>query len=402
MSAVPKLKLRVSPAAEKAVRRGHPWVFADRIRERNRDGSAGELAVIYDRNDRFLAIGLYDPDSPIAVRVLQAGAPIQLDDAWWHDRIRAPLENRFALFEGRGTTGYRCINGESDGWPGLVLDRYEECAVLKVYSACWLPHRDRLRVLIDHHLHPRHLVLRLSRNIRQAAEGLHLSDGQMLQGGAVSNPVVFRENGLSFEADVLRGQKTGFFLDQRDNRQRVRELSRGRDVLNVFSHAGGFSVYAAAGGATSTVDLDISGHALDAARRNMILNRNKPNVSSCAHNTVKADAFEWLARQPASGFDLVVIDPPSLARRESEKPGAITAYKNLADAGIRLLRPGGILVSASCSAHVAAEEFFDTVRQVARRSTEPVRELQTTQHAPDHPATIPEAHYLKCIFLKRS
>lgn len=400
-SAAGKLKLRLTPAAERAVQGGHPWVFADRIREINRPGIAGELAIAYDRQDRFLAIGLYDPDSTIALRVLHTGKPVQLDDAWWRERLAIPLRKRAALGDD-ATTGYRCVNGESDGWPGLVLDRYAGCYVLKLYTAAWFPHLDRIAGLIMDQCGPASLVLRLSRNIRVAAETLGLADGQVLRGEAVTAPIIFREHGLLFEADLIRGQKTGCFLDQRENRRLVGELARGRDVLNVFSHAGGFSVYAAAGGAKAATDLDISAHALAAAKRNFQLNAGQPAVAACVHHTIQADAFEWFAVNSRSAYDLVIIDPPSLAKREADREEALGAYERLSVAGAKLLRPGGILVAASCSAHVRAAEFFQVVREAVRRAPGKFEELRFTGHAPDHPARIPEAEYLKCIYLRKA
>jgi 23S rRNA (cytosine1962-C5)-methyltransferase len=397
---VGKLKLRLTPAAERAVHGGHPWVYADRVKELNRPGSAGELAIAYDRQDRFLAIGLYDPDSPIALRVLHTGKPVQLDEAWWRERLATPLRERAGLFD-ENTTGYRCVNGESDGWPGLVLDRYAGCYVLKLYTAAWFPHLERIADLIMEQCRPTSLVLCLSRNIRVTAGTLSLADGHILRGETVTGPIQFREHGKLFEADVIRGQKTGFFLDQRENRRRVGELAAGRDVLNVFSHAGGFSVYAAAGGARSATDLDLSAHALTAAARNFQLNSALPAVAACRHRTIQADAFEWLAAAVPEAYDLVIIDPPSLAKRQSEKVAALEAYGRLATSGLKLLRPGGILVTASCSAHVRADEFFGLVREVARRSRLAVTELETARHAPDHPARIPEAEYLKAIYLQR-
>jgi len=395
-----RLKLRLTPAAERAVRGGHPWVFADRIKDTNRPGGAGELAIAYDRQNRFLAIGLYDPDSTIALRVLHTGKPVQLDDAWWRERLAIPLRERAMLFDEQ-TTGYRWVNGESDGWPGLVLDRYAGCYVLKLYTAAWFPHLDRIAGLIMDQCSPASLVLRLSRNIRVAAEALGFADGQVLRGEAVTGPVQFREHGKLFEADVVRGQKTGFFLDQRENRRLVGEPARGCDVLNLFSHTGGFSVYAAAGGAKSATDLDISAHALGAAKRNFQLNTNLPSVAACGHQTIQADAFVWLAANTRLAYDLVIIDPPSLAKREADKAEALAAYERLAGAGASLLRPGGMLVAASCSAHVKAGEFFQVVRETVRRASGKFEELRITGHAPDHPARIPEAEYLKCIYLRK-
>jgi 23S rRNA (cytosine1962-C5)-methyltransferase len=397
---VPRLRLRVTATAETIIRSGHPWLFADSIREENRAGRLGELAVIFDRNDKFLAIGLYDPVSPIRVRLLHTGRPVTIDSTWWRARLQQTLARREGLFDAQ-TNGYRCIHGESDGWPGLVLDRYDSTFVLKLYTAVWLPRLDEVVSWIRAALQPQRLVLRLSRNIQSPAkEHWHREDGQLLLGGKPNSPVTFLESGLRFEADVLQGQKTGFFLDQRENRRRVELLARGRDVLNAFSFSGGFSLYAARGGAKSATDLDISEHALGGARRHFALNAAAPGVAASRHECVRADAFEWLAAKPVRKFDLIVIDPPSLAKREAERAGALGAYRQLNANGLRWLAPGGVLVAASCSAHVSAEEFFGVVRQAVRETARPFTEWQTTGHPPDHPATFREAQYLKTMYLR--
>jgi 23S rRNA (cytosine1962-C5)-methyltransferase len=386
--------------AEARVRGGHPWVFSDSVRESNRPGRDGELAVLYDRSDRFLAVGLFDSTSPIRVRILHCGKPCAIDEAWFAGRLQRAVERRSGLFDSH-TTGYRLINGESDGWPALVLDRYDTTLVLKLYSVAWLQRLDLLRSLLVPALAPDRIVLRLSRNIQEAAaRDFGRADGEILVGPPLETPPVFLENGIRFEADVVRGQKTGFFLDQRENRQRIANLSLGRSVLNAFSFSGGFSLYAARGGATAVTDLDISAHALEQARRNRELNTGAPWLSVCAYEGVQADAFAWLGRQPARRFDLIVLDPPSLARRESERAGAIAAYQRLVADAIRWLAEGGILFAASCSAHVSAAEFFETVRKAARASGRRMAELEATGHAPDHPATFPEAQYLKGIYLR--
>ncbi len=412
-----RLRLRVTATAETILRGGHPWLFADSIREQNRDGQAGELAVIYDRNDNFLAIGLFDPESPLRVRMLHAGKPVTIDGAWWRENLSKAIRRRENLFDER-TNGFRWINGESDGWPGLVLDRYDTVLVLKIYTAAWLPRLVELAALIRDTLKPKRLVLRLSRNIQETArkhfgleDGSELSRegreaGEGLTGKIPSRPsrdiplVPFLETGLRFEADVVRGQKTGFFLDQRENRRRVEALARDRDVLNAFSFSGGFSLYAARGGAKSVTDLDISAHALENAKRNFALNKSDANVASCRHETIQTDAFAWLEQGTTQKFDLIILDPPSLAKREAERAGAIQAYGKLAANGIRALRRNGVLVAASCSAHVSAVEFFEAFRQAAQKSGRCFVELDTTAQPPDHPATFPEAQYLKCIYLK--
>jgi len=394
-----RLRLRLSATAETIVRSGHPWVFADSIREQNRAGQTGELAVIYDRNDKFLAVGLFDAESPIRVRVLHAGKPQTIDSTWWNAHLEKSLSRRKKLFDAT-TTGYRLIHGESDGWPALVLDKYDSTLVLKIYSAAWLPRLEEILALLQEKIPCERIVLRLSRNIQPLAEKqFQRRDGQMLFGAIPEGAVIFSENGIRFEADVLRGQKTGFFLDQRENRAEVEKLASGKKVLNAFSFSGGFSVYAARGGATSVTDLDISAHALESAKRNLALNENYPGVANCRHETVQADCFDWLEKT-SEKFDLIVLDPPSLAKRATEREGAIRAYERLNSLGIMRLSRDGILVAGSCSAHVSAPEFFDTVRRAAVKSGRKFTELKTLQHPPDHPAGFKEAEYLKVIYLK--
>ena len=434
-----RLRLRVKATAETIVRGGHPWVFADSLRDQNREGQTGELAVIYDRNDKFLAVGLYDADSPIRVRILHAGKPQTIDAAWWQTRLDQTRARRAGLFDAQ-TTGYRLIHGESDGWPGLVLDGYDTTLVLKLYTAAWLPRLDEIRALIKASFPSERIVLRLSRNIQAAAvdrprpagnergEGRGAGqpnkltaspqpspllreerekapgasswrDGQILFGTPPEGAVIFYEHGVRFEADVLRGQKTGFFLDQRENRREVETLAAGRRVLNAFSFSGGFSVYAARGGAKSVTDLDISAHALESAKRNFARNQIFPTVAACRHETVQADAFDWIEKTPVK-FDLIVLDPPSLAKRASEREGAVRAYERLNSLGINRLTRDGILVAGSCSAHVPAAEFFDAVRRAATKSGRRFSELKTIRQPPDHPAGFKEAEYLKVIYLK--
>lgn len=391
-----RLRLRITPHAETALRGGHPWLYADAIREQNRPGEAGELAVIYDQKNRFLGIGLFDPNSPIRTRLLYVGKPRPLDADWWRGHLQETVDRRAGLFD-VDTTGYRLCNGESDGWPGLVLDRYGDTLVLKLYTAAWLCRLPELVELLAEVIPHERIVLRLSRNVSPVRNA---RDGAVIAGSPLEGRVLFREHGITFEADVLQGQKTGFFLDQRENRVQVETLARGREVLNAFSFSGGFSLYAARGGATSVTDVDISLHALESAQRNMALNRSVPAIRACRHEAVQADVFDWLRDAPPRQFDLVILDPPSLARREAQRGEALGAYGRLARHGIARLRKGGLLVAASCSAHVSAAEFFTTVRRTARASGRAFQELRAKGHPPDHPATLAEAEYLKCIYLR--
>jgi 23S rRNA (cytosine1962-C5)-methyltransferase len=398
---VQRIAVHVTPAAERALRQGHPWVFDQAIRRQNREGGAGDLAVVFDRQRRFLAVGLYDPHSPIRVRVLQQGERATINRDWFQARLAVAVQLRNPLRQD-DTTGYRLVHGENDGLPGLVVDRYDETLVIKLYTLAWLPHLRDLLSAMDAVVPAERLVLRLGRAMQEQPRHLYgLSDGMILYGPDLDGPVIFRENGLRFEADPIHGQKTGFFLDQRENRARVEKLASGKTVLNVFAYTGGFSLYAARGGARTIVDVDVSGPALAAAKRNLTLNCDHPSVAAVAdkHETLTEDAFEalaWLGRNRR--FDLVIIDPPAFAKKRAEVERALSAYQRLTRLGLGVLQPGGTLVMASCSSRVSADEFFAAVHRAAVQAGRPLREIERTGHPLDHPIGFKEGAYLKCLF----
>lgn len=393
------IAVRVHAAAERAIRDGHPWVFESAISEQSHAGSAGDIAVIFDRKKHFLAAGLYDPASPIRIRILQAGSPARLDAAFLAQRLQAAAERRAALIAA-GCTGYRLVYGEADGLPGLVMDRYGDTLVMKLYTAAWFAHLPALLAGLDAILPHSSVVLRLNRGL-QTALPPGLTDGMALR-GQISGDVAFIENGLHFAADVLHGHKTGFFFDQRENRARVRSLAQGCRVLDVFAYSGGFSVYAAAGGAMDVTSLDISLPALQTAQANMRLNQHLPAVAACQHHILAADAFDALRQLGTAGrrFDLVVVDPPSFAKKQDEVEGALSAYRRLAALALPLVERGGILMMASCSSRITAEQFFDCVQHSAQRGGFRLQELERSGHALDHPVhnDFPEGSYLKCLF----
>ena len=401
MDEAPKTRLRIGlfPRAEAALRSGHPWVYATSIKSQNREGAAGELAVMYSRANRFLAIGMFDPDSPIRIRILHQGKAATIDREWWLGKARACLEKRQSSVLNAGTNGARMISGESEGFPGLVADVYGNTLVVKVYSESWLARWGEIEGVLREVFIPEFLVLRMSRNVAGKAAEYGLCEG--FCGEVGSEVVEFSENGIHFEAAVLKGQKTGFFLDQRDNRARVEKLAAGRDVLNMFSFSGGFSLYAARGGARAVTDVDISAHALESARRNFLLNSGDPAIRAVDYTGNQADAFQWMG-EAGSSYDLIIVDPPSLAKRAAEKEGALRAYRRLTAQAISQLRPGGILVAASCTAHVSAEEFYGLVIEEAQAARRAATELWRSGHAVDHPADFLEARYLKAICLELS
>ena len=314
--------LHIRADAERRLRAGHPWLYERAILRQSRVGLPGELAVIYDRRNRFLAIGLYDPLSPLRVRVLQRYKPVPIDGRWFHARLSEAVRRRAAL-HGVDTTGYRLVHGENDGLPGLVLDRYEDTLVLKLYTAAWAAHLPQVQAAVREVWPFRRLVLRLSRAVQaQDPSASGLQDGAILAGPALRRAVVFLEHGLRFEVDPIRGQKTGFFLDQRDNRARVERMARGAAVLDAFAYTGAFSVHAARGGAKIVLSLDASHPALQAAARNMALNRHLPGIAAVSHELLAGDVFAQLSRlrRQRRVFELVILDPPAFATTAAQVP----------------------------------------------------------------------------------
>lgn len=396
------VRLRVSGSAESSLRRGHPWLFAERIQDQSHAGAAGDLAVVFDKKRAFLAVGLWDPLSPIRMRVLRARESGPIDREFWAGRVATALARRAPLAE-TDTDGYRLIHGESDGLPGLVVDRYAGTAVVKLYTHAWLPHLARvLEALLERQPLER-VVLRFARLLSEVPGSLGgLVDGQVVFGPPCDGTLTYREHGLRFEVDPVHGQKTGCFLDQRDNRARVGERSRGRAVLNVFSYTGGFSLAAARGGAREVLSQDLSAPALAAAERNFALNAHLPAVAAARHEILQGDAFACLSALAAAGrrFDLVIIDPPAFARKRAQVAGALAAYARLTELGLALLEPGGTAVLASCSSPVSADDFRTTVSAAARRVGRPLMSVEETGHALDHPTDFEESRYLKCLFAR--
>ncbi len=395
-----RLAVRITPDALRQVRGGSPWVFDGSVSSVSHEGAPGDLAVVFDDRRRFAAIGLWDPTSPIRLRVLHHGAPTPIDDAFWEARIDAAVERRAVLAADPSTTAYRCVHGENDGLPALVVDRYAETLVVKIYSAAWLPHLRAVVDALDRRLAPERVVLRSGRTAAAAVARAGLRDGDAVTGPPLTGPVEFLERGLRFEADVERGQKTGHFLDQRDNRALVRGMAEGADVLDVFASTGGFAVSAAAGGAASVLLVDQSAPALDTARRNLAHNRAQASVRRAKVDTRVGDAFDVMAELAGADrrFDLVVVDPPSFASNAAAVDRALAAYGRLTRSAVGLVRPGGTVVQASCSSRVTADAFADAVHRAAAAAGVTIREVRRTGHPVDHPIGFDQGAYLKALY----
>lgn len=405
---VANLAVRLDPAALRHVRRGHPWVFDGSIASvrggRHGDGTglAGDLAVVFDDRRRFAAVGLWDPASPIRIRVLHAGSPRAVDASFWSERVDDAIRLRSGLRSDPTTTAWRVLHGEDDHLPGVVVDRYGDVAVVELHSAAWFAHLDGLLDALDRALQPRSVVLRLARSVAAGTVPDGLGDAVLLRGAPPAERVAFREHGLRFTADVRRGQKTGWFLDQRDNRRRVASHAEGARVLDVFCCGGGFTVHAAAAGASHVHSVDLSPHALADTRRHLAANRVVGGVARVRHRGTVGDAFEVMSALDRAGerYDVVVVDPPSFASRQRDVPAATRAYSRLAGLAVRLVQTGGLLVQASCSTRVGADDFERAVRDGARRAGVDLEVRRRTAQPVDHPCTVEERRYLKAVFAR--
>jgi 23S rRNA (cytosine1962-C5)-methyltransferase len=393
-------ELKLQKDLARHLRAGHPWVFRKALEKAPKGLAAGAIVDVTD-GGRFVARGYFDPHSAITVRVLTREPAEAVDAAFWRRRIARAIALRRELVE--GTTGCRLVHGESDGLPGVVADRYGDFAVVKLYSAGLTPHRgaiveglgaeaDGLRGVYGRDEIPRD---------DDEEEG-GAPAGRVLWGAEPPERIAVDEHGMTVLVDVRKGQKTGHFLDQRENRRMVRALARGRaEALNLFSYTGGFSVAAALGGARHVVSVDVDRDAIALARENFRANGLDP----ADHAFAAEDAFELLARHKREGrrFDLVVCDPPAFAKSQRAVEAALAGYASLNRAALAVVAPGGLLVTASCSARVSVEQFTDAVKEAAFKARVELQLVEETRQPPDHPVSLQfrEGRYLKCLVLRR-
>ncbi|OMP30928.1 class I SAM-dependent rRNA methyltransferase [Mangrovimonas sp. DI 80] len=390
-----RLAVKLNAKGEQFVVKGHPWVFSNSIVKINEDAKSGDLAIIFSKNkNKVIGLGLYDANSPIQIKMLYSGGEkVEVNAAFFQRRINEAYTRRFELLQ-TNTNSYRLIFGENDGFPGLIADVYASVLVVKLYSEIWLPYLEVILPMMQEVSGSETVVIRLSRNL-QNISNQKLVDGSVVYGVLEDEVVKFVEHGVNFSANVIKGHKTGYFLDHRANRKQVGEWSKGKTVLDVFSYAGGFSVHALYNGATSVTSLDISKQALEVAVAN-----GKLNDYLGVHNTIAGEAFKELENLIRKGktFDVVVIDPPSFAKQASEVDLAKKKYAQLATLGTQLTAKKGLLVLASCSSRVIAQAFFDINNQVLSSEGRKFKLVLKTQHDIDHPVNFPEGAYLKCAY----
>lgn len=387
--------LRLKRNEDRRLHTGHLWIFSNEVDVEQSPLSrfqAGELVRVMAHNDRALGLAYVNPRSLIAARLLQTWKIP--DAAWFEGRLRAALRLRERLFP---KPYYRLVYGESDGLPGLVVDRYGAACVVQIGTAGMELLKSEIQEALRRLLHCEALFFKNDGAAREL-EGLPSYTEAAL--GAIVDPAVVIEGGLEFRAPLASGQKTGWFFDQSANRGALQKYVRkGARVLDVFSYVGAWGVRAAASGAREVVCVDSSAAALEFAAANAERN----GVGIAARRGDAFDVLEDLAKQ-GERFDVVIIDPPAFAKRKKDLPKALAAYKRLNQLAIQVLADDGILVSCSCSFHVSAEDLREAIAKAARGADRQLQIIETGGQAPDHPVhpAIPETQYLKAYFCRIS
>ena len=376
----------------------HPWVLDSAVLRVDGAPADGAVVDLATHDGQFVGRGLWNSTSRLRVRLYAFDAATKLDDALWQARIEAAVRLRRTLGLDDPAGAARLVNSEGDDLSGLIVDRYGDYLAVQVTALAMASRLDTICDTLQTLVAPRGILLRGAERGLAKLEGLHLAD-RLVRGSAPAGPIFVHEHGLRFGIDLAEGQKTGYYLDQRDNRHAAGRYAQGRRVLDMFCYSGGFSVACAvAGRAASVLAVDSSAKATTLAKANADLN----GAANVAVET--ADAFEKLDALLAAGerFGMVVLDPPKFARSRASLDDALRAYHRINRAALGLLEPGGILVTCSCSGSVSREDFLQMLAGVAQRGRRPIQLLECRGAAPDHPvsASCLEGEYLKCVIAR--
>jgi 23S rRNA (cytosine1962-C5)-methyltransferase len=391
-------RVTLKPGRDKSLRQRHPWVYSGAILRVEGAPLAGDTVALHAADGTFLASAAWSPASSIRARVWSFDPGAVIDDAFLAARVRAAVHAREGLLDAEHT-GCRLVHGESDGLPGFIADRYGDVAVVQLLTAGSEAWRDALIAALRDASGCRTVYERSDADVR-ALEGLGTRAALIC--GTLPVPLTLVEGGLRYRVDAAHGQKTGFFLDQRDNRARVRLLAHGRDVLDCFCYSGGFTVSALSGGARSVLAIDSSGEALALARANVA-----DNAFDAARTEWRdADVFAELRRlrDARAAFDLVVLDPPKFAPTAQHAEKAARAYKDINLLGLKLLRPGGVLATFSCSGGVSPDLFQKIVAGAALDAGADAAIVGRFGASADHPVALafPEGEYLKGLLVRKA
>ena len=389
------MRLILKPGREKSLKRRHPWVFSGAVAKIQGQPGAGETVEVRSADGAFLALAAYSPESQIVARVWD-WSERAIDHAFFRERVSRAVAQRKELPDGAAIDAYRLLHGESDGLPGVVADRYGDTLVLQLTSAGAERWREAIAGALLEATGASRVWERSDAEVR-TLEGLAPATGPV-RGAREPTRMIVSERGIRFEVDFERGHKTGFYLDQRENRLRLQQLARGRDVLDGFCYTGGFALNAAAGGAKSVFALDSSAEALALAKANEQLN------GLAGVDWVGGDVFQMLRhlRDGRRQFDLVVLDPPKFAPTAAHAPKAARAYKDINLLAFKLLRPGGLLMTFSCSGGVSADLFQKIIAGSALDAGVDAQIIEHLGPGPDHPVALnfPEGEYLKGLLCR--
>ena len=380
-------------AADSFIKRKHPWIFSGAIEKVDGNPSNGETVQIFTSNKILVGYGSYSPSSQIRVRVWSFNPEEKIESDFFRRKISLASEIRKQILDTSKTNAYRIINAESDGLPGLIVDRYSEYLVCQFLSAGAEFNKNLIIEILDDVFNPAGIYERSDVEVR-TREALQPARG-VLKGKDPDELIKVEENGFRFLVDLKNGHKTGFYLDQRDNRELILQFAKEKTVLNCFSYTGGFSVYALASGAKSVTQIDTSSSALELANKNIEL--NGLNIS-CVEN-INGDVFNVLRkfRDERKTFDLIILDPPKFAESASQIQQASRGYKDINLLAMKLLNPGGIIFTFSCSGHISQELFQKIIAGAALDSDREVKIIKQLTQAADHPVALnfPEGLYLK-------
>jgi len=381
-------KVILKPGKERSLLRMHPWIFSGAIYGVSRQVNDGELVQVTNNTGEVLATGFFSDRGSIVVRVIQFGSD-ELPTTFWKDKLNSAWNLRAKILDFDQTNAFRVIHGEGDNVPGLIIDFYNNNWIIQAHSSGIYYQLEQITEAIKTTFPGfcETIYCKSRTTLPNTGTDYHLF--------GTTNETVAKENGISFSVNWVEGQKTGFFLDQRDNRLLLKEFSKGKNVLNTFCYTGGFSVYAMDGGANLVTSVDISQKAVDLAAKNMELNFANSN-----HEAVAADVFDFMKENKAK-YDLIVLDPPAFAKSIKSKHTATQAYKRLNIAGLKALAPNSILFTFSCSQVVDDVLFYNTIAAAAIETGRNIRVLHKLTQGPDHPVNIyhPEGSYLKGLVL---
>jgi 23S rRNA (cytosine1962-C5)-methyltransferase len=375
----------------------HPWVFSGALKQIPEGLKSGDVVVLVNEEGGFLAQGYFNSYSQIAVRLWSWDEQEVVDDKFFEKRVSRAYAIRKNFVENKKTDSYRLVHSENDLLPGLIVDKYADYLVLQFHTPGMEFWKDQIIKALTKVLKPTGIYERSDVRTR-GIEGAEKQVGLLY--GEVPERIKITENGFKFWVDVIGGQKTGFFVDQRDKRLALTKYVEGKNVLNCFSYSGGFSVYALGAGAKHVVSVDSSQSALELAEENVKL--NKLDLKKCEFICGDAKQYLYEQQQAKANFDVVVLDPPAFVKDRHKVKEGLMGYRKINEAALRLLSTDGVLVTASCSAHVSLSDFRYMLSESAGRARKSLQVLETHTHGIDHPELVAftEGEYLKCLFAR--